>query len=258
MVRAASESAPGEAIRVQSIESYLAQDGLARFPFLFVVTYGRSGSTLLTGLLNALPGYCIRGENYATLVPLFRAVKRLDRAHAEFGGRPTTPTDPWYGAELTAPDLLAAGCADAFLRAVLAPPRGTRCVGFKEIRYSTQELPGDELAGFLDYLASAFPGAAVVFNVRDHDSTARSGWWGRQRPDEVKQRLRQTEAGMRAYARVHPHRTFVFSYDMLMQEPDYFAELCGFLGELYDGERTRAVLAISHSSVTPPSPPRQG
>ena len=32
------------------------------FGYLFVVTYGRSGSTLLMGLLNSIPGYLIRGE----------------------------------------------------------------------------------------------------------------------------------------------------------------------------------------------------
>src|SRR5262245_42168913 len=31
--------------------------------YVFVMTYGRSGSTLLMGLLNTLPGYLIRGEN---------------------------------------------------------------------------------------------------------------------------------------------------------------------------------------------------
>jgi hypothetical protein len=30
---------------------------------LFIVTYGRSGSTLLQGILNSTPGVLIRGEN---------------------------------------------------------------------------------------------------------------------------------------------------------------------------------------------------
>ena len=35
--------------------------------YVFVMTYGRSGSTLVQGLLNAIPGYLIRGENAAAL-----------------------------------------------------------------------------------------------------------------------------------------------------------------------------------------------
>jgi len=31
--------------------------------YVFVVTYGRSGSTLMQGLLNALPGVLVRGES---------------------------------------------------------------------------------------------------------------------------------------------------------------------------------------------------
>ena len=31
------------------------------------MTYGRSGSTLVQGLLNSIPGYLIRGENSAAL-----------------------------------------------------------------------------------------------------------------------------------------------------------------------------------------------
>src|SRR5829696_1859856 len=31
--------------------------------YVFVMTYGRSGSTLLMGLLNTIPGYLVRGEN---------------------------------------------------------------------------------------------------------------------------------------------------------------------------------------------------
>ena len=30
---------------------------------VFVMTYGRSGSTLLMGILNSIPGWLLRGEN---------------------------------------------------------------------------------------------------------------------------------------------------------------------------------------------------
>ncbi len=38
---------------------------------VFVVTYGRSGSTLLTGILNSIPGFLIRGENRDAVHHLF-------------------------------------------------------------------------------------------------------------------------------------------------------------------------------------------
>ena len=38
--------------------------------YLFVLTYGRSGSTLLQGILNSIPGYLVRGENRQILFHL--------------------------------------------------------------------------------------------------------------------------------------------------------------------------------------------
>ena len=46
--------------------------------FVFVVTYGRSGSTLLQNVLNTIPGYCIRGENANTLAHLAKACHAVE------------------------------------------------------------------------------------------------------------------------------------------------------------------------------------
>src|SRR5471032_449985 len=53
-----------------------------KFNRLFIVTYGRSGSTLLQGLLNAIPGYRIYGENGGYLTALHGAYEALVEAHA--------------------------------------------------------------------------------------------------------------------------------------------------------------------------------
>lgn len=47
--------------------------------YLFVVTYGRSGSTLVQGLLNSIPGYLIRGENRGVLYRLYQYHSRSRR-----------------------------------------------------------------------------------------------------------------------------------------------------------------------------------
>lgn len=41
--------------------------------FVFLVTYGRAGSTLTQKYLNSLPDVCVRGENGNLLYHLFRA-----------------------------------------------------------------------------------------------------------------------------------------------------------------------------------------
>ena len=70
---------------------------------VFVVTYGRSGSTLVQNMLNALPSACVRGENENLLAPLARAWNVV--LHSEQGakmrqtGTLSVPSDPWYGYE---------------------------------------------------------------------------------------------------------------------------------------------------------------
>jgi len=44
---------------------------------LFIVTYGRSGSTLLQNMINALPGHILRGENANLLGPMVRSWQDL-------------------------------------------------------------------------------------------------------------------------------------------------------------------------------------
>ncbi len=46
---------------------------------IFIVCYGRSGSTLLTRVINTIPGACIRGENANALMHLFRVYEAAHR-----------------------------------------------------------------------------------------------------------------------------------------------------------------------------------
>lgn len=48
-----------------------------RFNHILIITYGRSGSTLLMSLLNTVDGVLIAGENYNVCLHLFRAYKAL-------------------------------------------------------------------------------------------------------------------------------------------------------------------------------------
>src|SRR5689334_17410791 len=111
-----------------------------KFQSVLIVTYGRSGSTLLQGILNSIPGCLIRGENYAFCEGLYLSYKSYLRTQREQGGDPTTAdvSSPWYGALHLDADQYAADMG-ALVRAHLTRgvPPGTKleCVGFKEIRY---------------------------------------------------------------------------------------------------------------------------
>jgi hypothetical protein len=144
--------------------------------YLTVVTYGRTGSTVLQAALNALPGVVVRGENYSALRGLNAYVQALaetaDRHHA---GK---PGHPWYGSARLDPAAVVADLREHVLNTVLRPRADTTWIGFKEVRYEPGHFAGyDDLLNYLLFLDKLFPGIAYVFNVRNPQDAARSGWW---------------------------------------------------------------------------------
>jgi len=114
---------------------------MARFKSLIIVCHGRSGSTLLQGILNAIPGFLIRGENHDFAAGLYMAYRRIKRAasapQAARLGRTDDPSVPWYGAaDIDQQQLLAD--MTILMRNVLVPraqQSSVLCYGFKEIRF---------------------------------------------------------------------------------------------------------------------------
>ncbi|MFM8895051.1 MAG: hypothetical protein ACKOE2_06670, partial [Actinomycetales bacterium] len=101
--------------------------------YLAVVTYGRTGSTVIQAALNALPGVLIRGENYGALRGLRQYLQSVaETASRHHAGR---PTHPWYGSARLDPSAVLADQRRHVLQYLLRPSRDTRVVGFKEIRY---------------------------------------------------------------------------------------------------------------------------
>ena len=78
---------------------------------VFVMTYGRSGSTLLMGILNSIPGWLLRGENRHAMRHLydFHRSGLAERARVD-PARASQPTHPVTSA-------VSADC-----RGTVAPP----------------------------------------------------------------------------------------------------------------------------------------
>jgi hypothetical protein len=220
--------------------------------YVFIVTYGRSGSTLLQLVLNSIPGYCIRGENANALFRLAQAWAAIETAEpmrgARIAGEATGPDHPWFGAERADPDRLGRGLAEVFVRETLSLPGGTRVGGFKEIRF---HLAGGEVESYLDFITRFFPNPRFVFNTRSHQATARSGWWARMDPAAVKAELTSAE---RVFARMQKrlgNRAIALHYDDYAQDPEALRPLFDFLGEPFDAAQVAALTArrLSHTGV---------
>ncbi len=203
--------------------------------YVFIVTYGRSGSTLLQNLLNSIPGYQIRGENNNALFHLMRAWYALKTSRPLQGmrsrGEKSDQTHPWFGGENIEPQMIGSALAAEFTRSVLQPDPQTLVSGFKEIRFhQVNELFSD----YLDFIYAFFPNSRFVFNTRDHLSVMKSSWWAEVPPSKVQRELCKAEERYQAYLAKHPERGMLVHYDDYVDDPSKLHALYAFLGETAD------------------------
>jgi len=217
--------------------------------YVFIITYGRSGSTLLQNVLNAIPGYCIRGENNNALFHMARAWDAVAHCEAIQGEKgPTGRSHPWFGAELLDADVLGRGLAETFVRDVLQPEPGARVSGFKEIRF---HLTGAHVDSYLDFILRFFPKARFVFNTRSHDGVAKSGWWASMDPAAVKYELDMAERRFDLMRARLGDRAIALHYDDYSGQPQALKPLFDFLGEPFDADQIAEVMGqrLTHTGT---------
>ena len=221
-----------------------------RRDYLFVVTYGRSGSTLVAGLLNAIPGYLIRGENGDALHHLFLFHRTLVRESARPAGNTRRRTHPWFGISDVPLGRSIADLRQLVLDTVLRPKDDTRVVGFKEIRWAH-----DDAEEYVAWLREVFPGARFLVNTRDHASVLRSAWWAKEDPAVAGPKLAAIESRLLGLADSLGDAAYRIHYDEYVADPTVLRGLYDWLGEPWDEASVRATLAVQHSvKPTPPSP----
>lgn len=212
--------------------------------FVFVMTYGRSGSTLVMGLLNSIDGYLVRGENRHALRHLYEfhrsGVRERDRVSARRAGQ---TTHPWFGIEGFDEEASYAGIRRLALDTLLRPEPDTRVSGFKEIRWYDEDL-----VDYVTWLRRVFPGARFVVNTRHLPDAARSAFW-RQETDAL-ERLQRIEERILACAADLGDAAYRVHYDDFISDPEVLRGLFEWLGEPFDLARVRETMAVRHS-ITP-------
>jgi hypothetical protein len=227
------------------------QGGLqqVKFESLLIVTYGRSGSTLLQGLLNSIDGVFIKGENENFLYGIYLAYESLSKAHRTYADyNAAKATGAWYGINSMTPErfLMEVGRAVDNVLFSDAPP-GTVCRGFKEVRYF-QTVPPAQLHGYLNFLARFFPNPAFLINLRKHDDVLQSGWWRKHgSPESVRRNLGLFENSLDDWRKTHPERTHVIRYEDVISKGPTLLQMYDFLGVPFDEAKYNAVMATPHS-----------
>jgi hypothetical protein len=190
--------------------------------YLFVVSAGRTGSTLVQGILNTVPGVLIRGENDGMLMNLFdfhSAARGLDGYSEPLALREFRHL---------AIDLL------------FRPEPGVHTTGFKEIKW-----PFDQITEYVGFLREVFPGSRFALSSRRLEDVARSGFWANRRNamaelTVIDERLR------RAITDLGP-AGFELRYEDITQGPDGVRPFFDWLGFRFQPRVLEAVMMRPHS-----------
>ena len=224
--------------------------------YVFVVTYGRSGSTLTQNLLNSIPSYCIRGENGNLTYFLCRAIHLLktqpmytsrrlevklppEQRSNYLRGILGQKFDPWYGAELADPVSFGRSLFDSFAAEILRIEPGTRVAGFKEIRF--HEDP-KFFPYFLEIMQDVFPNAKFVFQTRRYEDVMNSSWWKGTPVEKVRDIITAADSLFLEFAK-DKDNCHLIPYECYKSAPqEVITNLFNFLGEEYDMEEMMKVL----------------
>ncbi|WP_262694540.1 sulfotransferase [Kordiimonas aquimaris] len=217
--------------------------------YVFIVTYGRSGSTTLQTLLQSIPGYHITGENFNCLSALYSAVQLATTARFQHGKNDHDAIDPWFGANHIDPDQFGARLVRAFEDEIMRPPADARVAGFKEIRF--HEVGAENFESFLNFMHQHFSPCKFVFNTRGWREIVRSGWWQNQRPERVEEIIRGADQMYHDYLTKYPERGILLCHEQTREDPAAFQPLFEFLGEDFDLKKVSEIAGrrLGHSGV---------
>lgn len=202
--------------KVSSLVRSVRPSAQARdFEYVFVVTYGRSGSTLVQGLLNTLPNTLIRGENNFYIHALFRAQALTRSFQRKYAKGSNQASSAFYGLRQIDLDAFATSAGELTVRQLLgdADQRGLTRIGFKEVLW--HRIRPAETRAFFNFFETAFPGAKYVLNQRDHEQVLGSGFWQRQEEDEGKKALLRVEQIQEFLRQTRPAQTYDVRYEVL-------------------------------------------
>lgn len=210
--------------------------------FVFIIAIGRSGSTLLQGLLNAIPGACIRGENGGLALTLF--LQDRDMAAQQWPRKPgrDKPTIAWFGVTQWRREAYIRDCWESAYRTIFNFPHKATLIGFKEIRFPYQSKA--EMLDYCRFLRALEPNSLIVFNVREASAVAKSGWWPTE--DDAITDIQAQKAVLEAVAEEVP-QSVLLNYSSYVNDPASLVGPLRTLGLEIDPGTIERVFAVEHS-----------
>ncbi len=208
---------------------------------IFIITYGRSGSTILQSTLQSIPGSCIRGENDNLLFQIYQVSQRAAAAKASMAPYNKTSSSPWFGIADADVESFTRQMINAFVHEILTPPSNSTWIGFKEIRY---HYVGEKLADFLGFLREHFPNCVFVMNSRDAEKVSASSWWADRPKASVIEMVNTLDQRFKDLSTLYPDDMFHIRYEDLTRDPACLLPLFERLGEDLNVEDVKQRLAV--------------
>ena len=209
--------------------------------FVFIVTYGRTGSTLLQKMIGTLPGHYIAGENYNSLYGIYLSYRSARVLSRKYGPGYQKADHPWHGACAADPERFARQMVDAFVSSILRPPRGARVIGFKEIRYLDIL---DDLYDYLMFMADFLGPAKFVINTRIVEDVAKSSWWREWDQDRLAADIARFDEITARIVADHPDRFIKIAFEDWTKNPATLRPMFALLGEEFDAAAVDEILGV--------------
>lgn len=187
--------------------------------YVFVVTYGRSGSTLVQGMLNAMPRTLVRGENGLYVQHLFRAWQAADEIREQRKGAPANkPTNAFYGINALTRKRFVRNAHRLVKGGLLGAENEQDYdrLGFKEVEW--HHLEPQETAPFFDWFDEVCPDAKYVLNTRDVEQVMGSGFWQRRDAEESAAAIDRVLAIQEHLRTTRPDRVLDTRYEVITGE----------------------------------------
>jgi hypothetical protein len=210
-----------------------------RLRYVVIVSYGRTGSTLLQGVLMTAPHVLVRGEQGGTVAHLQAWYSDLCRHQRRLAKRyELSRLHPFFGIGGFPRDEALRRLRALLNETLLRPRIDTAVVGFKENRWP------EDVGASLQFIRQLLPGVRFIVNTRDQAAVATSGFWRRR--GNAASEVRRRHDAIVAAARGHDDVYFVH-YDEWVRQPECLRGLFEWLGIEFRPDRVAEVLRRPHS-----------